>query len=120
MRDWLNNNFYSIAFTSAERRSLVQTNVDGSKDYVFLLDAAEANAYLYNKKCYATGYAQRRGIFITDREKLVSYWLRASTTTTNGVYVSAYGDIKNNNRVNVKDNGIRPAITLPFSFFEEQ
>lgn len=98
LRAWLNENFISEAFTSAERKVILQTSIDNSKsqgvgiwkidggnntqDKVFLLSYAEANKYFEvasdfkeneEARTAPTPYAIKQGAFL-DKE----------LTTTNG------------------------------------
>lgn len=117
MRNWLNEHFYTTAFTPDEQKKIVKTVVSDSNDYVFLLNTNQVNEYLSDKRCYATPFAKKRGIFVS-KAGLSSWWVRKRNTNTYGVYVGALGAIReNSNTVTAKDNGIRPAITLPINFF---
>lgn len=54
MRNWLNEHFYSTAFTPDEQKKIVKTVVSDSNDYVCLLNTNQVNEYLSDKRCYAT------------------------------------------------------------------
>lgn len=121
IRNWLNDTFYNAAFTIEEKQQIQKTTVNNSQDYVFLLDAQQITNLLDNELCYATSYAKKQGTYVANDTGTSSWWVRKSKTTTYGAFVGAHGKIydKKNNKVTVKDNGIRPAIVLPLSYLTD-
>ena len=94
IRAWLNESFYTTAFTASEQAILVKTTVDngldGEKakttdDFVFLLSSKEADSYFAmndDRKKSATDYTFAQGIKPSDSGD-VRWWLRSSAGNTN-------------------------------------
>lgn len=120
MREWLNEVFYVAAFTPAEQQMILETEVDKSKDHVFLLNSKQVDALLEDKLCFATAFAKQRGIFVGQSTGTSSWWVRESKTSSKATYVGSKGEIRSkNNKVTATDNGIRPAMVMPLSYLTE-
>lgn len=110
LRKWLNEDFYSKAFSEAEKREIAAVkmkNPDSSNgwikggndttDRIFLLNTAEFQKYISENSvsamCEATPYAKAHGAFVDKNELLTSpWWLRSSWDTVfpRGVIMSYY------------------------------
>lgn len=104
LRSWLNNDFYSAAFTPEERNNIAATRVKNTvnpkytkvnpgpdtNDRIFCLSVDEAEKYLplkEDKKCVPTVYALARGAYADDSElkngeKVCWWWLRTPGSAT--------------------------------------
>ncbi len=131
LRNWLNGNFFSSAFSSDEKARIFtvinqnpnnpDSDADGGSpttDQIFLLSIDEAYQYFEDddiRKCSATAYAKAKGAFVPSY-----WWLRspgwenysAASVGPNG-YVFAFGD-----SVASTDAGIRPAFWLDLTASE--
>ena len=126
IRTWLNDTFYTSAFSEEERANILLTtnqnprkkgyaSKDGNdtEDYVFLLSFDEVEQYFPTKQervCDATAYAKAVGVR-TKKGSACPWWLRtsgrrqhhAACVTLDGGYYD-YFDIS------CPTNGIRPAM----------
>ena len=119
IRNWLQDVFAQEAFNAYDLQSIVPANASDSEDIVFLLSAADLEAYVDDLLCTPTGKAMTNGVFkMTKTGKLTcSYWIRKDSTSTYGMYVGAMGGMKDNhNKVMMDDNGVRPAIFLSLDY----
>ena len=128
IRQWLNGEFYSDAFTSKEKKVIKTIKLDNSqdagnpkwieilggndtKDKVFLLSYSEILAYFENNKSAistATSYAHKRGAdeWFTDA---CTWWLRSpGRVQYDGCYVTTKGQPDTSSARDKR--GIRPAI----------
>ena len=107
LRTWLNDTFYSTAFSTQHQRLIVPANVPADKipeyddavpgnntqDNIFLLSSIEANQYFQSetaKQCEATAYANAQGSNDI-ASKYICWWLRSSgdrPIPSNAEYVS--------------------------------
>lgn len=129
LREWLNNEFFNIAFDRAEKDIIVATTFtreDGhieksgshnSKfvDRVFVLNKDEAKKYFKtneDRKCYPTEYAKMLGAIKNNGAS--SYWLRTPTKSKfYEIYVTSNGMILDSGASYVKDYiGVRPCILI--------
>ena len=96
LRSWLNNEFYSRAFSENEKQYILQGEVsadknphsyeepgNATKDHVFLLSITEAERYFTSDEarvCVATDYAVQQGARVGDRFRGIGrnawWWLR--------------------------------------------
>lgn len=126
-RKWLNDTFYSMAFSSVEKDRIVLTNVSADKspltdvdpgkdtsDKVFLLSASEVQRYLINDGrlyCPVTEYAASHG---AHKSYGTGYgWWLTRTPGRNQQYVIAVfdtGDLYGLNEVSSQFNVLRPAV----------
>ena len=82
LRKWLNEKFYSAAFSTNEQKKIYKTAIQAeagkdTKDKVFLLSTAEAGQYFgssTDRLCQATIYTQAQGNFSFDD---IWWWLRS-------------------------------------------
>ena len=133
IRQWLNSDFLSSAFSSDEQSSILSTEVlaesnpkhssnqgTATVDKVFLLSAAQAERYFTNKAsrtCKATQYAKQNGVWISPSNGNASWWLRtigdrqdcASTIESDGdIYYTG-------SLVHSANPAVRPAIWVDLS-----
>lgn len=130
IREWLNDYFYNAAFTEEEKKAIIESTIETSgvetKDKVFLLsteDVTNRNLYFTNDSeriSKQTVYAVRRGAQTGD-ESAGRWWLRTPGTRENTVQVvRANGSLAENSyTVMSNDCGVRPAIWVDESYFEE-
>lgn len=129
IRSWLNNNFYSTAFTYNEQVSIL-TNQKGytyssgrygeiaTADEVFLLSLEEVNYYfdtVLSRQLIATPYAKANGIQVTDN---YSWWWLRTMGDSNKIaqFVFENGSISTIGRdVSSYAGGVRPAIWVDIS-----
>jgi len=113
LRSWLNNDFYSAAFTAAEREQIAETLVVnhnnpsyGTADRIFLLSIEEVRSYFTNNedriamRTYASG---------------VGWWwlLSPGTYSSYAANVDGNGHVNGNGHsVNAGIGGVRPALWL--------
>lgn len=118
IRNWLNNEFYNNAFSYEEQQTIVQTYSSGSLDYVTMLDQREIESGNFAQGCEATPYAVSKGIDVGSDNGLSCWWVRADTVPGNTTFwVGIHGGIHTKNRATIKNNGVRPVITVDlFSF----
>lgn len=128
LRAWLNNDFYSTAFTAEERAKIQLTHLtnpanptyntvggNDTEDRLFLLSRSEAYLYFADdgaRKGQSTAYAKANGIYGSGEDCL--WWLRspgsrrqyAACIQSHGVVDShgTYADYKN--------YGVRPAFWM--------
>lgn len=124
IRNWLNNTFYTRAFTAGERQAIVLTLISNSYDYVFLLNKSQAEQYLGKPVpgAAATDYARNLGVWYDrDRGGVCSWWLRSDASSYGqddyGRWyyfidiVSTQRGVQRN-KVTETDNGIRPVVVV--------
>lgn len=144
IRAWLNNDFYNIAFTSAEQSTIATTtlNNDGyctlvgraghedfdgndTNDKIFLLSYNEAtnNRYGFNdttRQTLSSDYAKCQGVKVkTSNSYLGEYgWLLRSSSDASGgcCWVNYSGKVcSSSNMVDNSSKGVRPALKLNMS-----
>lgn len=130
IRSWLNNDFYSNAFSSSEK-SAVKTvtnentgnsdfNVNGgnkTSDKIFILSIDEAKRYLPNnidRMCQATKYAESKGTELDSLTHNCRWWLRSpGSTLYSAASVKIDGFILNmGTPVSVDKAFVRPAVWI--------
>ena len=130
IRSWLNNDFYSNAFSSSEK-SAVKTvtnentgnsdfNVNGgnkTSDKIFILSIDEAKRYLPNnidRMCQATKYAESKGTELDSLTHNCRWWLRSpGSTLYSAASVKIDGFILNmGTPVSVDKAFVRPAMWI--------
>lgn len=129
IRQWLNDDFYNDAFTSGEKRQILETSLEnednpkhksmgGNKtnDKVFLLSIDETQTFFQNdnvRKCKATEYALNNGAHgLIDYSSV--WWLRSPGKDQRAaVVISNTGNLYLDGReVNAKNVGVRPAMWI--------
>lgn len=127
LRKWLNTDFLSEAFNSAEQRHIIKQkleNVDcgDTEDRVFVLSAKELVQYFPNdieRVALPTEYAVTQGIFVNSGsfEGALSgktyYWIRGNHSkreSSDADFISSRGEIKYNQDTNDATMGVRPAV----------
>lgn len=106
IRNWLNNDFYTYAFSSEEKQKIIQTeteNVNGNStwDKVFLLSEYDVVFGYANKpdilECKPTAYANTKNVSQQERNTLsgiyyCDWWLRTSgSSESSALYVPSSG-----------------------------
>lgn len=130
LRSWLNDEFFSEAFTSSQKSHIptVTVTADSNPDYdtnpgnnaqdkVFLLSIEEVNKYFDSseaRECKPTEYAIAQGEGIARYEGKCFWWLRTPGSYSNGeCYVGKYGNVSSNgNDVNSYFLAVRPAMWI--------
>ena len=136
IRKWLNEDFYNIAFTSAQKQNILPTTLDNkaySTDYskydsvsttdnVFLLSCSEAQNASYGftdntsstetRKAVGTDYAKAQGLYVESNKG--PYWrLRsAGYSSSHACGVKSDGYVNDYDYVYSTSNGVRPALRL--------
>ena len=120
VRTWLNYTFLA-GFTEEEQELIVRTEVSGSEDKVFLLDAAEIRRYLREPYiCYATLWAkehEEKGAYVNQDTGGSSWLVRMDSTDrlinvvggAGQLHVPAEGS-RLKNIMTTADNVVRPAM----------
>ncbi|MDO4387139.1 MAG: DUF6273 domain-containing protein [Clostridia bacterium] len=132
LRNWLNSEFYSIAFSAEENRYICKSEnqtsalsgygnaVSVTNDFVFLLSREEVNTYFaddYARKCAPTDYARQQGVETSSYEKIDAratcwWWLR----TPGYVGVRDFGYVDNGGiYTSGQNHAVRPCIRVRFS-----
>lgn len=133
LRNWLNNNFLSAAFSDDEKTMIptVMVSADenpdsyaypgnATQDQVFLLSITEANKYFSSdnaRKCKPTDYAVAKGTEESD-EGYCGWWLRSpggNQTRAADVSRSSGRIDENGNDVDYVINAVRPALWIDLS-----
>ncbi len=132
IRQWLNNDFLSTAFTSAQKKNIktvtlenkdnTDYNTDGgndTKDKVFLLSIDEARAYLpstVERICVATKYAEAQGSQLENLTRSCRWWLRSpGSTLFTASFVKVDGFILQLGvPASVEKRSVRPAMWVKF------
>ncbi len=141
IRAWLNENFYSVAFTAVQREIIKTTTVDNgvestgytsndfacedTQDKVFLLSYQEVTSSTYGlsdhalRKMKTSDYSRATGAEIETSETAYgnnSWWLRSPTNTYEyGVrYVSKNGDVDFGGGAYSFERGVVPALQIYF------
>ena len=121
VRNWLNNDFFASAFTEEEINQIVRTEVSGSDDVVFMLNANEIRKYLRQPYlCYASVWAREHnkpGAYINDNTLASSWLVRMDATDKlidfvgggGALYVPSEGS-KGKNYLTTEDNVVRPVM----------
>lgn len=134
IHDWLNETFYYTAFTDAEQKQILETDViqnpvsqyphcdqgEDVKDKVFLLSVEEYETYMYNGNIdseYRNGTPSlqliKNGLELTNNT-YCWWWLRTSSQENEHAYaVSSYGVLDPvSHTIRSKGGMIRPAIWI--------
>ena len=127
IRKTLNKDFYKNAFTKAEKKKILETNVEMERnptyqtgggndtvDYVFLLSRREVERYMVNVvplNCMTTT-AGAADIWTSDSNSCCKWWLRTpGATGRKMMVVDSFGEIDlEGSDVDNRQAGIRPAI----------
>lgn len=119
VRDWLNSTFLA-SFTDAERAMITDTEVSGSYDTAFLLNADQVTRYLKTPYlCYATPWALahgEEGAYVNEDTGASSWLVRTDVAKKRIAWVGGGGKLytpdgkKGVNYLTSKDNVVRPAI----------
>ena len=146
LREWMNNNFYTFAFSRAEQLAILQTEVDNSDtqqggvggidtnghpitnsgpntpDRVYLLsnvEAAQIFASSDDRICMPTDFAVAQGALKDIGRGSCQWWLRTRSSNTDACIVTTAGGLRTKRNV---ENGmaVRPCIwvDLDSEFFK--
>lgn len=136
LRSWLNSTFLNAAFSSEERKAILETTVDNSiklnnetasggnntTDQIFLLSSSEAEKYFRSDEeriCTPTAYAKAQGA-VSYHKSECGWWLRTpGYELTDSTEVSDYGYV-HVCYVSAPNTAVRPAfwINLDADFFK--
>lgn len=132
LRQWLNNDFYSTAFTKEQKKKIKTTTIENrdnadyytsgghdTKDKIFLLSIDEATTYLpstVDRVCLATHYAESQGTQLEGVTKTCRWWLRSPGSTSYAAsYVKIDGFILQlGTPVSLEKLSVRPAMWVKF------
>ena len=119
IRQWLNGEFYNKAFTEQEKMRINLSNLSdvGTSDNVFLLSKEEAKKYFANnneRKCKATEYAKKNGVYVNSANDYGIWWLRSPHSDySNRVYnIISIGSVGRYCGVHYSDCAVRPALWI--------
>ncbi len=130
LRNWLNDQFYSIAFNSDEKDVILRAVVSADRtpqyndinpgndvlDNVFLLSASEANRFFTTnaaKLCWPTKYALANGADTKDTPGTCWWWLRSpGKSQTSAAIVSKRDGAITTNYIGIDNVGVRPSIWI--------
>ncbi len=132
MRAWLNKDFLDAAFTSKEKKKIVQSTIvnpdnpkyntpggNETKDKIFLLSLEEAEKYFTTnelRRAKGTLFASNNGLKLDESILYAGnsvWWLRTPGLKANhACYVNNDGVIYQTLFVNLPNFGIRPAMRL--------
>ena len=134
LRKWLNGEFFRNAFSEAEQKKIVVTELvndnnpkndtsggNSTEDRVFCLSLSEAESLFENndaRKCVPTSYAAEKGAeksnsSLIDGRGCCSWWLRTPNTTQKDVLTSdEYGRLSSPyvRDIHCKSIAVRPAL----------
>ncbi len=132
LRQWLNNDFCSTAFSNADKKKIKATTIENrdnadyytsggndTKDKVFLLSIDEVKTYLpstVDRVCLATHYAESQGSQLEGITKACRWWLRSpGSTLYSASYVKLDGFILQlGTPVSLEKLSVRPAMWVKF------
>lgn len=132
LRQWLNKDFISTAFTDAQKKNIKATTIENrdnadyytaggndTKDKVFLLSIDEAKTYLpstVDRVCLATHYAESQGSQLEGITKACRWWLRSpGSTLYSASFVKLDGFILQlGTPVSLEKLSVRPAMWVKF------
>lgn len=129
LRKWLNNTFYTKAFSVQEQEYIVASNIEGVEDRVYILSQDEVEQYMHNMGntlllygtdfCYTTKTATGKAIYVNKDTGGSPWWLRSATTSGTANLVRARGDQFGGvtNPPTATDNGVRPAVRVSLDLF---
>ncbi|MCL1795355.1 MAG: leucine-rich repeat protein [Clostridia bacterium] len=137
LRQWLNDDFYSAAFSEQEQSRIVEVELvnndnpfwgtpggNATRDKIFLLSLAEARYFFRNDEdriAMVTEYARYASANIVwfyrhseTGERIGLWWLRSpSIRNTHAVYADYRGNVLNTSNKPVNETaGVRPALLL--------
>lgn len=135
LREWLNSDFLNTAFTSAEQKFILMTQVDNSKaqgnaiwqtesgnhtnDYVFLLSYSETEKYFHThsaRVCSPTSYAQMMGADTRELPGITTdagwWWLRSPGEKRNHASFVNFDGTRYTNMVSNSYLCVRPAMWI--------
>ncbi len=130
VRNWINNDFYNVAFSENEKKRILITSVDNSAsstgetsnafacnnttDKMFLLSVSEVGTYYIgdrDRKAEGTPYAIQHGLYepkVLDDKSSV-WWLRSPFPFSTYAYQINSSGMIVNSHISSQSCGIRPA-----------
>ena len=137
LRTWLNGTFLCSAFSSGERKAILETKVDNGRsqccgewstsggnnteDYVFLLSYAEAWTYFSSNRdrtTYPTAYALSGTATQHDPDNHCWWWLRSpGEGPSHAAYVNFDGTVYSN-AVGNKYVSVRPCVWIDIAAYQ--
>ena len=120
MRYWLNDYFYSTAFSAEEQSAMCDFNTAETADMVSLLSSAEAKAYFpcdSARICFPTEYALSKGARVNELNGGGWWWLRCdSSRYTQASMVYSQGSVYyTGGLIYYEDCLVRPVIIIDTS-----
>lgn len=119
LRLWLNFMFRYAAFNDEERACIVNQNVSGVSDGIWILNENEVKKYKLLKGTTVTPYAEKHGVQISYENGLGAWWVRVNSTdkkTGNAKFVGATtGKVYGSNEAwkrGAKGNAVRPVMVV--------
>lgn len=133
LRNWMNDTFLNTAFTEAEKKQIVLTEVDNSRtqgnsewrisggnnteDYIFLLSYEESEQYFdsaFDRMCLPTNYAVSQGADIRVHDDGVTesgwWWLRSPGEAEHHASFVNFDGTRYSNAVGNEYLSVRPAL----------
>lgn len=137
LRNWLNDTFLNTAFTEAEKKQILLTEVDNSrtqgnsewrisggnntKDFVFLLSYEESERYFngsVDRVCLPTSYAVSQGADIRVHDDGITesgwWWLRSPGEAQHHASFVNFDGTRYSNAVGNEYLSVRPALWISF------
>lgn len=121
IKEWLNKNFYTTAFTSAEKgnikdASVQNSSLSGSKIFLLSLDEIKNRNGFHSASDRAsktTEYGKIQGVE-TENITKCKWWLRSHSDGETGTVnlVGFSGDVYTGSTADYTSNGIRPAMCI--------
>ena len=136
LRSWLNQDFYTTAFSTEEQKLIIETTVtavrnpkydtdpgNDTMDKVFLLSIKEAEKYFADDEargCAPTAYAKAQGAYTNDDYKTAGgeaacwWWLRSPGGSRGGAALVIYDGLVYDYGDRVRSGGdcVRPALWI--------
>ena len=120
LEKWLNGTFLDNVFNSEEKKAILKTTGDNSKnaqDKVFLLSYAEAGEYFKNddaRKCAPTDYAIKQGAWPHESNGRATcrWWLRSPGSSFSSAASVNSNGARSHSNVDYTSIAVRPALWL--------
>lgn len=145
IRNWLNNDFYNIAFNENEKDKIEAVDIkvgdnwsyegkneaEYTTDKVFLMTAEQVKSLKDGiLRSYCTEFAKEKGVFYFPDSGHGMWWLMSpGYYCTTGVYMDVYGNMHNGNCFTAErytdislmcsNCGVRPMIAVSYKTFDK-